>query len=380
VSATQGDSPDRRVSGGIRIGRVFGIPIFVSPSWFLIALVLTALYAPVVANRLPTIGNVKYVISLFFVVLLYLSVLIHELSHAVIALRFGLPVRQISLYLLGGLAEIDRQPETPGREFAVAAAGPAVSLLIGGCGYAVGGILTEESILRVLVSELTIANFLVGFFNLLPGLPLDGGRLLQAGVWKLSGRPLTGTVVAAWVGRGVAVLLVGLAVVNAVLSEAGVDAVSLIWSIMISSFIWAGASQALTSATIRSRLPSLDVRALARIALPLLASTPVAEAVRQATEIGAHALIVVDTAGTPVGVVSEAALAAIPEGRRPWVPLSSVAKGVSADVTIQVDISGEELLQVIRHRPASEYLVTEPNGEVFGVLAAADVHRLLAPT
>src|SRR5262249_46641006 len=158
-------------------------------------------------------GTLRYVVAAAFVVLLYASVLVHELSHSVVARGFGLPVRRILLYPLGGFSEIEREPPTPGREFLVSAAGPAVSLALAAGGYALyrGG--NPHGVLRVLLFQLIVANVLVGIFNLLPGLPLDGGRMLRAGVWKLTGRPGQATVVAAWAGRvlAVAVLVIPLA-------------------------------------------------------------------------------------------------------------------------------------------------------------------------
>jgi len=188
----------------VRIARPIGIPVFVSPYWFLIAGVFVILYA----NNLDHSGvaaNLRYVVAAAFVVLLYGSVLVHELSHSVVARAFGLPVRRILLYPLGGFSEIEREPPTPGREFLVSAAGPLVSLALAACGFGLNHLFHPGGIPGVLLSQLVIANLLVGLFNMLPGLPLDGGRMLRAGVWKLTGRPTSATVVAAWAGRGLAV-------------------------------------------------------------------------------------------------------------------------------------------------------------------------------
>ena len=143
-----------------------------------------------------------------FVVLLYVSVLIHELSHSLVARSYGLPVRRILLYPLGGFSEIEREPPTPGREFLVSAAGPALSLALAAAGLrpdarGPGG---HHRPVRW-SSQLAWANLVVGIFNLLPGLPLDGGRMLRAVIWKLTGRQSTATIAAAWAGRVLAVSL-----------------------------------------------------------------------------------------------------------------------------------------------------------------------------
>ena len=117
--AGAGDDAAQRgggVNAGLLIGRPFGVPVYVSPTWFLVAALITYGFAPNVENQVPGIGQWQYAVSFAFAVLLYLSVLVHELSHTVVALRAGLPVRRISLYLLGGVSEIEKPAPTPGRE------------------------------------------------------------------------------------------------------------------------------------------------------------------------------------------------------------------------------------------------------------------------
>ena len=185
----QPTDPRRDGAGGVLIGRPFGVPVYVTPTWFLVAALITIAYAPAVESRVEAnIGEWKYGVSLSFALLLYLSVLIHELSHTVVALHYGLPVRRISLYLLGGVSEIEKPAPTPGKEAGIAVAGPLVSLVLGGLAYGVTRVLEPGTVGLVLAQMLMLANILVGIFNMLPGLPLDGGRVLSAGVWKATGK------------------------------------------------------------------------------------------------------------------------------------------------------------------------------------------------
>src|SRR5688500_13454101 len=180
--ADRGDNP----SGWVLIGRPFGVPVYVTPTWFLVAGLIAWFYAPGVENAIPGIAPWQYAVSLGYAVLLYASVLIHELAHTVVALRGGLPVRRISLYFLGGVSEIEK-PATSGRQEAwIAAAGPLVSILLGLLAYGVGQALEPGTVGALLAEALMWSNVLVGAFNLLPGLPLDGGRLLAAGVWQVT--------------------------------------------------------------------------------------------------------------------------------------------------------------------------------------------------
>ena len=191
----------RRTSDGrIVIAHPFGVPVDVTPAWFLVAGLITWVFAEAVDRAVPGLGPWRYAVSLTFALLLYLSVFLHELSHTVVALRSGLPVRRISLHVLGGVSEIERPAETPGREAGIALAGPLVSLLVAAVAFVVAEVLEPPSVARLLARALMVSNLLVGVFNLLPGLPVDGGRVISAVVWRATGRRHTGTVVAGWSG------------------------------------------------------------------------------------------------------------------------------------------------------------------------------------
>ncbi|MGI5289624.1 site-2 protease family protein [Nonomuraea polychroma] len=368
----------RREFSGLPMGRPFGIPVYVSWTWFLVAAFITVMFAPQFREMLPELGTTaSYVAAFVFAVLLYVSVLLHELAHSVLAKSYGLPVRRITLYLLGGVSEIEKEPPTPGKEFMVAGAGPALSLGLAGLGaLADVYVINSGGIPEVLIRQLWWANLIVGVFNLLPGLPLDGGRMLRAGVWKIAGNPGTGTVIAAWGGRVLAVLLVAGPLAMALSSDQEIDFTTLLWPLVLASFIWMGATQSLRVAKIRARIPQVNARALARRAIPVTAETPLSEALRQAAENRAGALVVVDHDGKPVAIVNEAAVQATPEHRRPWVNVASLAKSIEPAMVLDADLVGEPLIDAMRETPGSEYLLVERGGAIFGVLATADVNRV----
>ncbi len=362
---------------GIVIGRPFGIPVYISPYWFIVAAVLVVLYSN--SGTLP--GNVhgttaRYTVAAAFVVLLYLSVLVHELSHSLVALGFKLPVRRIHLYPLGGFSEIEQEPPTPGQEFLVSAAGPAMSLALAGIGLAVVLLLPIGGIPRVVLDRLVLANFIVGIFNMLPGLPLDGGRVLRAGLWKLTGKASYSTILAAWAGRILAVALVGVTLVSPT-GYFGLEGYGL-WLVIVAVFMWMSAGQVLRSAKLRERLPALQARSLARRAIPIPASLPLAEAIRRADLAQARALVVVDHNSKPIAIVNEGAVVATPEQRRPWVDAGSLARSLDPDMILSADLSGMDLIEAVRRAPASEYLLVEPSGQVYGVLSTADLDHAFA--
>jgi len=364
----------------MRIGRPFGIPVYISPYWFLIAGLFIILYGNNAA--LAASSGIRYLVAAAFVVLLYVSVLVHELSHSLVARGFGLPVRRILLYPLGGFSEIEREPPTPAREFLVSAAGPALSLVLAAVGYGVLRWTDLDGLPGLLVQQLVWANLLVGIFNLLPGLPLDGGRMLRAGVWKLTGRPGTGTIAAGWAGRVLAIGLLALPLMIIFRDGAGSSAgtVNLLWLGVVAAFIWIGAGQSIRVTRVRERLPGLQARRLARPALSVPASLPLAEAVRRADEAGARALIIEDHEGKPIAIVNETAVMATPEQRRPWIEAGALARTLEPSMVLSADLAGMALIDAVRQAPASEYLLVEPSGETLGVLATADLDQAFART
>jgi Zn-dependent protease/CBS domain-containing protein len=372
---TQQPQP-RRPQQGIVVARPFGIPVYISPYWFVIAGVFVFVYASELAGQQSN-TTTRYVLAIAFVVLLYLSVLLHELSHSIVARGYGLPVRRILLYPLGGISEIERDPETPVREFTVSAAGPALSFVLCAIGYALARVI-PAGIGHSLAAQLGWANLVVGIFNLLPGLPLDGGRMLRAVIWKITGKPGTSTIAAAWAGRVIAIAMVVVPLATGMMTDAGGNIVSALWLVVIAVFMWTGATQAIRATKFRERLPSLQARRLARKAISVTAATPLAEAIRRAEESQARAVVVVDHEDKPIAIVNETAVMATPPQRRPWIDAGSLARTLEPSLVLSADLSGLELLNAISRAPATEYLLVEPSGQVFGVLAARDVDLAFA--
>ena len=371
-------APEAALKGGVKVGRVLGVPVLVSPSWLLFAGFIVLSYGPALTDRFgPTRA---YVGAASFAVLLLLSVLLHEIGHCAVARAFGLPVRSITVTFLAGLTEITEPPQTPGREYAVAVIGPMVSLLLAGIGLATVQLFEPDSLPYLLAAIVAISNGLVAAFNLLPGLPLDGGRVLRAGLWKITGDPDRATRAAAWSGRVVAVVVVP-ALLLGLLPALGVTTASIatvLFTGLIAAFIYVGASASLQRARFVERLPLVSVARLARPALEVPADVPLAEAVRRAQEAGLRAIVVTDSAGRMTAVASEAAVLAVPEERRPWVTVDTVARRLEEGLVLDPSLEGEALLAAMRETPASEYVVPDPAGPV-RVLVTADVAEAVTP-
>jgi Zn-dependent protease len=367
------DSRQARPPGTVRIGQIAGVDILVRASWLLIAVLIAVLLGPRIADVAPGLGGLSYVAGLVFAVLLYLSVLLHELSHALAAKAFKLPVKSVTLHFLGGVTEIDGEPQTPAREFVVSVVGPLTSLAVGLVALAAAVVTPEDTLFRLMLDGLAGANIVVGVLNLVPGLPLDGGRVLRALVWWVSGRPHLATTVSGWSGRVVAVLAVASPLLLQQLGILEPRTIDFVLAAVVGLFLWQGASQALFSARVRTRLPALNARRLARRAIAVPADLPLAEGLRRAQGAQAGAMVVVTTDGRPSAVVNEAAVTATPEERRPWVSCAAVARELQPGLMLDADLDGERLLRAMQSAPASEYVLVEPTGDVYGVLSTADV-------
>ncbi|MGW3104688.1 site-2 protease family protein [Streptomyces sp. NPDC001100] len=386
TSMPKGRPPQRpkEPGGGLLMGRPFGVPVYVAPSWFLVAALITWVFGGQLDRVLPELGAARYLVALFFAVAFYGSVLVHELAHTVAALRFKLPVRRIQLQFFGGVSEIEKEAETPGREFVLAFVGPLLSLILSGIFYLAMQPVEPGTVPGVLLAGLMVSNLIVAAFNLLPGLPLDGGRMLRAVVWKITGRPMSGTIAAAWVGRALAVsVLIGLPLLTQTgalgtntENISGMDTVTdALLAAILAAIIWTGAGNSLRMARLREHLPDLRARNLTRRAVPVETNTPLSEALRRANAAGARALVVVDADGQPLSLVREAAIVGVPEHRRPWVSVSGLAQDLTEGMRVSAELAGEDLLDTLRATPATEYLVVEETGEIYGVLSAADVER-----
>jgi Zn-dependent protease len=188
------------MKSGLRIGSIFGIPLLVDVSWFVILLLVTFFYGSTWQQENWGV-NWGWIAGFAMALLLFASVLLHELGHSLVALSQGIKVNSITLFLFGGIASIEQESKTPGQAFQVAIAGPLVSF-----GLFVLLLILDITIplpppAEEIVESLASINFVLALFNMIPGLPLDGGQVLKAIVWKVTGSRLTGVRWAARVGQ-----------------------------------------------------------------------------------------------------------------------------------------------------------------------------------
>ncbi|NAZ88222.1 site-2 protease family protein [Kineococcus indalonis] len=372
---------------GIRLGRPFGVPLLLAPSWFLFAAVIVLVFAPVVAPRVP--GPAAYLVAFSYAVLLLVSVLLHEVAHALAARGSGLRVTGIVLNVWGGhtsFTEEDGRPVGPGRSLLIAVVGPVTNGVIALLAHQAGDLVRAQpgpaGVAGLLLGALTLSNLLLAVFNLLPGLPLDGGHALEAVVWKARGDRLDGTVAAAWAGRVLAVATLLAAVAVPRLLGWSTSLTQVVWAGLVSALLWQGASQALQYAAQRRRVPQLSVRALQRPAIGVSARSTVEEVVRAArAAIDAGAtrgsardleVVLVTDDGVPVAVVDTAALRRVPLERRTALGAGATARALPPRSWVDARLSGQELLDAVAAHPG-EHVVLGPGGRVEGLLHTGDV-------
>jgi Zn-dependent protease len=374
----QAQQTQRAPRGGRMVGHVLGIPLYLNVSMLFLAALVTLVYGNYVSQDLNLPAPAGYLIGFGFVICLLGSVLLHELGHAVTARHFGISVRGITLELLGGWTEMDRDAPTPRVDALVSLAGPAVSLVLGGIGTGLAFALPDDTVGGQIAFQLAASNVLVALFNVLPGLPLDGGRALRAGVWALLKDRDRATEVAGWAGR-----LIAVAVAVLVLELFRRDLLTIFgvaFVLLVVFTLWQGAGQSIRLAKMTRRFPLVDLKALAKPVYAVPGGTPLAEALRRAGEDGpaGAALAVADAAGRVVALADPIQVHRVKPDRRPWVSLDSVARSVDGLPKMPDTLTGEQVVRAVQAHPGAQYLVTAGE-DVVGVLHVGDLAAVLEP-
>ena len=358
-----------------QVGRIFGIPLRIHISWFLVfALVVWSLaryYFPVVLSQRPPweYWGLGVVASL----LLFASVLVHELGHCLVALRYRIPIAQITLFIFGGMAQIRREAPTPKAEFLIAIAGPIVSVVVGLAFWLLSILLEASPSLREVAELLRLMNLTLAFFNLVPGYPLDGGRVLRAGLWAWSKNFHKATRQAARAGQGFAVLLMlgGLWVAG----EGGT--VNGMWFLLIGAFLFTAARSSHRQVAFQESLMGLRVGDVMTPEVVVLeAGTPLDEAVdNYFLRFGYGGFPVVHN-GRLVGMLSLKELKAIP--RSQWGTLT--VGEVMAPLSLQTEIHPDEPITAALERMSLDdrsRLVVRDGGKVLGLVTRSGIARFL---
>lgn len=325
---------------------------------------IVLLYTPLVGRILPHTGVwTSAVIAATFTVLLAVSVLLHELGHCLVALRLGLPVRRVRLFLLGGISEISRTPRKPRQDALIAGAGPAVSLILAavtGLGWLA---LNPVGAIWLLVAQTCVANFAVGVFNLLPGLPLDGGRMLRALTWAITGRRQSGTTAGVAGAAVVAIVLLGWAIIG-LLGDVRGQWLRLGVCVLMAWFVIAGASAEHAAERRRHWPEGLRLHELVRPILQLPAESPVRDALTAAAGRG---VVLVRADGVAVGLLDRAAAERLAVSA-PQEPAEHAAEPVTPETILLDGEAADVILERVHTVSARQFLMVDSEGRPSGVL------------
>jgi Zn-dependent protease len=240
---------------GFRIAKILGIPIYLDASWLLIFGWITYLLAMNYRQLHPRWTSTEHwTLGIMTSVLLFGSVLFHELAHSVVALHYKIPVHSITLFIFGGIARIGREPSKPIQEFNVAVAGPLASFFLAGAFGTMMLLFPSGQVVRTLATYLAGTNLLLGAFNLAPGFPLDGGRIFRAIIWGITKNFSRATVIAGTSGRVVAYAMMGIGGYQAFYKS---DWYSGLWLGVIGLYLLNAAQQSIAQVTIREALAGL---------------------------------------------------------------------------------------------------------------------------
>jgi Zn-dependent protease/CBS domain-containing protein len=361
----------------IRVGSLFGIPFYVNPSWFLVLGLVTLSYGSGLAAQFPMLpAGIAWSLGLTTALLLFGSVLAHELGHSFVALKQGIEVKSITLFLFGGLASLEKESDTPGEAFWVAIAGPLVSLLIAAGVTGLTGFTGIGGPLAAMLGVLASVNFALALFNLIPGLPLDGGNILKALVWKITGNPYKGMKFAGRVGQVFGWVAIASGLLPLVLFGGGVN----FWNVLIGWFLLQNAGQAAQYATVQDRLAGLTA------ADAVLAESPVVAASLTLREFADQRVLesrnwrqflVADADGQLVGTIAVDDLRTIPSDQWATTTVQACVTPIEPALVVDSDRPLVEVMKLLAERQITALSVVRANGSLVGLLEKAAIIQLL---
>jgi Zn-dependent protease/predicted transcriptional regulator len=362
--------------GGLRVGRVFGIPIVIDTSWLVIFfLIVFFFWADLVDAQgrglIDPLGEISlWLAALLGAFLFFASVLVHELSHSVVAVRRGTNVRRIRLFVFGGVSEIESEAATPQDEFAITIAGPASSFALGVLFLGLAAIVGDRSAFDQLLGRLGWINVLLGAFNLLPGFPLDGGRVLRSIVWRTTGDYHRATHIAGNGGRIVAGGMIAIGVLSVFFRG---DFGGL-WWIVLGWFLFQAAGAALTQLTVQEGLSGV-------VAAQVMTRTPLAvDGDLTLQQVFENHFMANNVSAFPVvqdgrvrGFISLKQLGDVPRTRWNEVRVAETMQVLQPEEAVGTDTPAAEILRKLSE--TGERVVVVEAGQLVGVVTASDITR-----
>lgn len=361
----------------IHLFTLLGFRVGLDLSWFLLAILLvwslTVGYFP---SAVPGLGGSTYFwMGIVGALGLFASIVFHEFAHALVARRFDLPMGGITLFIFGGIAEMEDEPATPKAEFNMAIAGPIASLFLGGVFYALAGVLGDgNQVVAAVVGYLGLINLLLAAFNMLPAFPLDGGRVLRSVLWWVNGDLRKSTRIAAMAGAILGAALMVLGVIN-IVSGAFVAGM---WQLLIGFFIQSAAGASRSQIEMREGLKNIRVRdVMNKDVVGVPPHITVASLVHDYVYRYYHKFFpVIGEDGRVLGCVRLASVREVPRERWGEVRVADVMEPVSDSNRLGPAESAVDALRRMQKGGVSRFLVMQ-GGRLLGVLSMRDVLNAL---
>ncbi len=359
----------------LRIGRIAGIPVGVSPWWLVVVVLITwslgADYFPEVVHGISP--GASYALGLASALLLFASILAHEFGHALVARRHGIEVEEIDLWLLGGVSRMRGEAHDPGDELRYALAGPAVTAVIAGVFGVALALLPPSTpgVVHALIEYQVLVNTLIFVFNLLPAFPLDGGRVLRSLLWRRSGEIGRSTETAAGIGRGFGYVLIALGALELV-----AGAVEGLWLALIGFFLVMASGEQARGAQVQTALSGVHASDL--MSTPVVSIPERISAAQAGTDYFLRyrytAFPVVDALGRAVGIVSVTRLEALAPDQRAVQQVVDLAdRDPGLLLTVDEDVAG--LLERPAFARVGRAVVVDERGRPVGLVSITDVQR-----
>jgi len=363
----------------IRLGRIFGVQISIHPSWFVIFLVLAYAMA---AGSLPHLDPgwdeaLYWITGTAISALFFVSVLAHELSHAVVAKRLGLRVKEITLFVFGGAATLEGDPKRARDEALIAAAGPVASLAVGAALLGIDLLFTEQPQLLAAIGTLSFLNLTLGLFNLIPGFPMDGGRILHAVLWRLRGDRYAATRNAAGVGRLFGYLLIAAGIF---LIFQGDNLFNGVWLALIGWFLSNAAEATVAQVSIDRALRGMKVHDVMESDPPSVSpNESVADLVNERLIRGEHrSFLVRHDDGGLAGIVTLSDVRRTPRESWESARVTDIMTRYADLATIGPDAGLESALKLLQEREVNQLpVVTDEGRTAVGLLTRAGILRLI---
>lgn len=364
------------MNGNIQVGNLFGIPFYINPSWFLILGLMTLNFGASLAYQTQLPGILPWLLGLTTALLLFSSVLAHELGHSFVAKSQGIEVKSITLFIFGGLASLEKESKTPEQAFLVAIAGPVVSLILFTFFMVIEGNLSLPPALQLIVSLLATINLILALFNMIPGLPLDGGNVLKAIVWKITGNPQKGVIFAGRVGQffGWSAIIVG------ALGTLDVLPIGSFWTVLIGWFLLQNAGNAAQSAQIEDRLNHYYAKDAILAESPIISQNLTLRHFVNDYVIGKkpwRKFLVIDDNENLTGVLYTEDVRGVATSHWNDVCVSEIMKSKTEVKTVLESVTLWQVVQLLEQQQETELTVTAENGRVLGLIEKQEIIKFL---